>query len=135
MQGKNDESMIRQKFQALEWVLDERLRRLVAAAEAEAIGYGGPSMVSRATGVSRRGIRIGAEELKEKLVNPLTRGDPDSPLRWTCKSVRRLADELKGMGHQTSHRMVAEILHDLGYSLKANKKTLEGTSHPDRDAP
>jgi hypothetical protein len=57
-------------------VLDVRLRHLVAAAEAEAFGYGGPAMVSRATGLSRRGIRIGAEELKEKLVNPLTRGDP-----------------------------------------------------------
>jgi len=70
MHGKNDESMIRQRFQALEWVLDERLRRLVTAAEAETIGYGGPSIVSRATGVSRRGIRLGAEELKEKQVVP-----------------------------------------------------------------
>ncbi len=66
MHGKNDESMIRQRFQALEWVLDERLRRLVAAAEAEAIGYGGPSIVSRGTGGLRRGIRPGAEELKGK---------------------------------------------------------------------
>lgn len=70
----------------------------------------------------------------EHLVNPTMRGDPESPLRWTCKSVRRLAKELKRMGHQTSHRMVAAILHDLGYSLQANSKTLEGASHRDRDA-
>jgi transposase len=70
----------------------------------------------------------------EKLLNPTERGDPESPLRWTCKSVRRLAQELKRMGHQASHRVVAEILHDLGYSLQANRKTLEGANHPDRDA-
>ena len=70
----------------------------------------------------------------EKLVQPTERGEPDSPLRWTCKSVRRLAGELKRMGHQTSHRMVAEMLHEMGYSLQANSKTLEGVSHPDRDA-
>jgi len=70
----------------------------------------------------------------EKLVQPTERGEPESPLRWTCKSVRRLAEELKRMGHQTSHRMVAEILHNLGYSLQANSKVLEGASHPDRDA-
>ena len=70
----------------------------------------------------------------EKLVQPTERGEPESPLRWTCKSVRRLAGELKSMGHRASHRMVAELLHDLGYSLQANSKTLEGASHPDRDA-
>jgi Rhodopirellula transposase DDE domain len=70
----------------------------------------------------------------ERLIDPVTRGDPESPLRWTCKSVRKLAEELRRLGHATSHRMVAELLHDLGYSLQANRKTLEGTSHPDRDA-
>jgi hypothetical protein len=55
-------------------------------------------------------------------------------LRWTSKSVRKLADELKRMGHQTSHRMVAALLHELDYSLQANRKTLEGSAHPDRDA-
>jgi hypothetical protein len=68
------------------------------------------------------------------LVEPSTRGDPESPLRWTCKSVRQLARELTRMGHQTSHRMVAELLHGLDYSLQANRKTLEGASHPDRNA-
>jgi transposase len=139
----------------------------VAAAEAEAVGFGGASRVARATGVSRRAIRAGAKELKERavlpgrrprirrpgggrkrtvekdptlkkdlerLIEPVTRGDPESPLRWTCKSVRRLATELKRRGHATSHRMVAALLHDLGYSLQANVKTIEGTSHPDRNA-
>src|SRR2546429_456543 len=58
----------------------------------------------------------------QRLVEPTSRGDPESPLRWTCKSVRKLAEELKAQGHQTSHRMVAELLHDLGYSLQANQK-------------
>ena len=161
-----DEEAIGLRFGALSGVLDERMRRLIAAAEAEAIGRGGASIVSRATGVSRRAIRAGLKELKgsqrpqagarirkagggrkktvakdptlksdlEQLVEPATRGDPDSPLRWTCKSVRRLAQELKTMGHQTSHRMVADLLHELGYSLQANRKTLEGTRHPDRNA-
>ena len=70
----------------------------------------------------------------ERLIDPVPRGDPESPLRWTCKSVRELAADLGGLGHATSHRMVAELLHDLGYSLQANRKTLEGKSHPDRDA-
>ena len=65
---------------------------------------------------------------------PVTRGDPEAALRWTCKSVRQLAAELKRKGHQTSHRMVAELLHEMDYSLQANRKTLEGSSHPDREA-
>src|SRR3954471_16015687 len=70
----------------------------------------------------------------ERLVEPTSRGDPESPLRWTCKSIRKLAAELTAQGHRTSHRMVAELLHDLGYSLQANQKTLEGSDHPDRNA-
>src|SRR5919205_1704521 len=70
----------------------------------------------------------------ERLIDPVTRGDPESPLRWTCKSVRKLAEELRHRGHAVSHRLVATLLHDLGYSLQANRKTLEGASHPDRDA-
>ena len=70
----------------------------------------------------------------ERLVEPVTRGDPESPLRWTCKSVRKLAEELGRMGHQVSHRLVAELLHDLDYSLQANRKVLEGSQHPDRNA-
>ena len=141
------------------------MRRLFAASESLAIGFGGASMVSRQTGVSRRAIIQGIKELDEeptvhttrvrrtgggrkktvdkdttlradleRLVEPVTRGDPESALRWTCKSVRKLAEELKRVGHRTSHRMVAELLHELGYSLQANRKTLEGTNHVDRDA-
>jgi len=70
----------------------------------------------------------------EALIEPSTRGDPESPLRWTTKSVRRLAAELERAGHRVSDRIVAGLLHEMGYSLQANRKTLEGTRHPDRDA-
>jgi hypothetical protein len=70
----------------------------------------------------------------ERLVEPVTRGDPDSPLRWTCKSVRQLARELQGQGHRVSYQKVDELLHALGYSLQANRKTREGADYPDRDA-
>jgi len=70
----------------------------------------------------------------ERLVEPVTRGDPESPLRWTCKSVRKLAEELRGIGHAVSHQLVAELLHELEYSLQANRKVLEGSQHPDRNA-
>jgi hypothetical protein len=154
------------KFEALAGVLDERTRRLVAAAEASAIGFGGVTTVARASGLSRGTVIRGMAELKtapkpartqrirrqgagrkrtidqdaslrsdlEALVEPVTRGDPESPLRWTCKSVRQLAAELRRLGHQTSHRMVAELLHEMDYSLQANRKTLEGSFHPERDA-
>jgi transposase len=155
------------RFKLLAKHLDERVRRLVAAAEAEALGPRGISLVSRSTGVSRRAIRQGIEELRqpapssrgearirksgggrkkavekdpslladlERLVEPTTRGDPESSLRWTCKSVRQLAQELRRGGHQISHQLVSEMLHDLGYSLQANRKTVEGAQHPDRNA-
>jgi transposase len=154
------------KFEALARVLDERTRRLVAAAEAAAIGFGGVTAVAQASGLSRGTVIRGIAELKtapkpargqrirrkgagrkrtveqdttlkrdlEALVEPVTRGHPETPLRWTCKSVRQLAAELQRMGHRTSHRMVAELLHQMDYSLQANRKTLEGSSHPDRDA-
>jgi transposase len=161
-----DEVGIRQRYQVLAGVVDERVRRLMVAAESLAIGRGGQVAVARATGVSRTTIQQGIREVQQpelhvrkgrirrsgggrkamvvidptlrddlnRLVEPTSRGDPESPLRWTCKSVRKLADELKAQGHQTSHRMVAELLHDLGYSLQANQKTLEGSEHPDRNA-
>ena len=152
------------RFEKLAPFLDERMRRIVAASESLAIGFGGTSQVSRQTGVSRRAMIRGIKELDEapsvqggrvrrpgggrkrtvdkdaslktdleRLVDPVTRGDPESPLRWTCKSVRKLAEELNRLGHQTSHRMVAELLPELGYSLQANRKTLEGSSQADRD--
>ena len=70
----------------------------------------------------------------ENLVEPVTRGDPESPLRWSCKSTRKLAEELNNMGHKASHSTVAVLLSDLGYSLQGNKKIIEGESHPDRNA-
>ena len=161
-----DASALAHKFEALARVLDERSRRLVAAAEAQSMGFGGVTGVARASGLSRGTIMRGIAELEtapkpsqarrirrkgggrkrttdqdvtlkrdlESLVEPVTRGDPESPLRWTCKSVRQLAHQLNRMGHRTSHRMVADILHGMEYSLQANRKTLEGASHPDRDA-
>lgn len=165
-----DDELIEQRFSLLSDALDERMRRLVAAAEAEVVGYGGVSVVARATGVSRRAIAVGMAELKdpglrsaasghpprirrtgggrkkateqdltlmadlEKLIEPVTRGDPESPLRWTCKSLRKLADELAENGHAVSHRLVGELLEELGYSLQANRKTQEGSAHPDRNA-
>ena len=162
-----DHDAIKRRFELLGPVLDERARRLVAAAEAVVLGWGGATAVSRATGVSRQVIREGIKGLPqpqrpaggrgrirkagggrkktvskdptllgdlERLVEPVTRGDPDSPLRWTCKSVRKLSEELNSMGHRTSHRLVARLLDDLGYRLQANRKRLEGASHPDRDA-
>ena len=144
--------------------LNEQRRRLFVGAMAKIVGFGGISFVSAATGVSRRAIARGIEELDnpgafdsdrirkqgagrkktvntdptlmqdlESLIEPVTRGDPESPLRWTCKSVRRLSKELNQMGHQTSHRMVADLLHEMGYSLQSNRKTIEGSDHPDRD--
>jgi len=163
------DSDIQHRFRSLSPFLDERMRRLVAAAESEAMGYGGVSAVSRATGVSRRAITEGVKELgqtkKSKktsalrsrirrqgagrkraslkdptlledldgLVDPVTRGDPESPLRWTCKSVRHLAEELQREGHSVSYQTVSELLHDLDYSLQANQKNLEGSHHPDRN--
>jgi transposase len=70
----------------------------------------------------------------ESLVEPVTRGDPQSPLKWTCKSTRELSEELKKRGHSVSHTTVGKLLKDLGYSLQANRKTVEGKQHPDRNA-
>jgi transposase len=70
----------------------------------------------------------------ERLVEPASRGDPESPLRWTCKGTRRLAQELRDQGYLVSHRLVATLLHELDYSLQGNRKTKEGTHHPDRNA-
>jgi hypothetical protein len=70
----------------------------------------------------------------EQLIDPVTRGDPMSPLRWTCKSLRKLAAELQARGHQVSRHLVADLLHEMDYSLQANRKTIEGGTHPDRDA-
>ena len=160
-----DISGIKKRFSILSGLLDERSRRLVAAAESLALGRGGISAVARATRMSRPVIRLGVGELEdpqtvvrgrvrrpgggrkrivesdsalvgdlEGLVEPATRGDPESPLRWTCKSVRRLAEELQRQGHVISYPVVAELLREQGYSLQGNRKSQEGDSHPDRNA-
>lgn len=160
-----DEAAIGERYRALADELDERRRRLWAAAEARVAGRGGIAAVVRATGMAENTIRRGLQELEagerldagqvrrpgggrkalttvdpallpelERLVDADSRGDPESPLRWTTKSVRRVRDELQGRGHSISHETVARLLRDLGYSLQANRKTREGTSHPDRDA-
>jgi hypothetical protein len=159
---------IRRKYKLLSPELNERSRRQWAAAEARELGYGGPSLVSRATGLSRPTITAGLRELDlpkhqrslesmrvrrpgggrrritendpelmkalEYLIEPLTRGDPESPLRWTCKSTRKLAEELTRQSHPIGERTVADLLRQAGYSLQANCKTREGRSHPDRNA-
>lgn len=144
--------------------LNERQRRLLLGAAARSLGRGGIAAVSRASGVSRPTVKKAVQELEqpsmpvervrqagggrkrirdrspeivtelEHLVDPDTRGDPMSPLRWTCKSTRQLADALTSRGYPISHPVVAELLHEAGYSLQANAKTLEGSAHPDRDA-
>lgn len=141
-----EEAAIKRRFELVSGELNERTRRLLAASEALAIGWGGVSVVSRATGLSRKAISQGIKELQgeeranegrirrkgggrkttvskdpslkeelERLVEPVTRADPESPLRWTSKSVRKLAKELTKLGHQVSHQLVSELLHALGY--------------------
>ncbi len=156
--------VLRQKFGAVWPHLDERTRRVMAASEALSLGYGGVSIVSRACGLSRKAIHKGMHELREgeplvgrirrpgggrksitqcdpglvetleELIDEQTRGDPQSPLRWICKSTRVIAQELAQQDHPVSHVKVAQLLHDLDYSLQGNRKTEEGTDHPDRDA-
>lgn len=158
------EATIVEKYAAVSSVLDERARRLWAAAESRAIGYGGDSVVSAATGLARQTIRDGRAEIEagleqtgrvrrpgagrprleevqpgleealERLVDPLTRGDPVSPLRWTCKSRAKLAGALCQEGWTVSSTSVGRMLNKLGYRLQSVRKRNEGTSHPDRNA-
>jgi hypothetical protein len=158
-------SALQAKLAGMWPLLDERARRLVAATEARALGYGGISAVSRACGLSRKAIQKGMREIEEgvalppgrirrpgagrkpittrdprllkaldRLVDPATRGDPESPLRWTCKSTRTLAAQLTRERHAISHTKVGQLLAAQGYSLQGNRKTEEGNQHPDRDA-
>jgi hypothetical protein len=144
--------------------LDERMRRLWCAAQAQAIGHGGITKVQTATGMARPCITRGMRDLAasplaagavrqpgggrkrvtehdpallaalDALIEPTQRGDPMRGLRWTCKSTRKLATELTPHGHAISHTTVAEELHLQQYSLQGNRKTQEGSSHPDRTA-
>lgn len=164
------ESEIRARYSKVRDSLTERVRRLFAASEAIAFGYGGIAATARATGfapsVIGRGIAevraiedgsapsmdptrsrrpgAGRKKTTEKdptllpdlkaLVESTTRGDPESPLLWTARSQRNIVAALKEQGHQTSMKMVSRLLKELGYSLQANRKRLEGSQHPDRNA-
>src|SRR5215213_8686003 len=145
-------------------VLDERQRRLVLGAAARRLGRGGIKKVAAAVGVDQETVSRGAKEIQagpvvdgrvravgagrppvsvtapgvaealEHLVEPVTRGDPESPLRWTNKSTQKLADELTAHGFGVGPRTVAKLLKACGYRLQANAKVVEGRQHPDRDA-
>jgi len=163
----HDEKAIRRKFTKLKPAMDERMRRLWAGAEADALGYGGLAAVVRATGLASSTVQQGRREFRagskatdivkvrrkgggrrpheevhpelvkhlETLVDPLTRGDPESPLRWTTKSTVVLSDEMFWRhGTRVSNQTVARLLRDAGYSLQAPSKAVEGKQHPDRNA-
>jgi transposase len=157
------EAALIQMFRNIWPHLGERERRLMAAVEAQRMGHGGISLVSRVCGLSRVTITRGVKELSgeplehgkvrrpgagrpaiekaepaierclEDLVVDTTRGDPESPLLWTCKSTRTIAQELTKEEHSISHEKVAQLLRKKGYSLQGNRKTEEGRDHPDRD--
>lgn len=161
------EADVRTKYGKLAHLMDERVTRRWAAAEADALGYGGVAIVARATGIAPSTIGCGRRELRadapdesvvnvrragggrprhdvaypvllpalQELVDPVTRGDPESPLRWTSKSTRTLALEMWNQhAIRIADKTVAGLLRELGYSLQSVKKTVEGAQHPDRDA-
>jgi hypothetical protein len=155
--------MLAALFESVSPHLDERQRRLLAGAQARVLGHGGIRLVARAAGVREATVSLGVAELEGgegplgrarregggrkraavtdpglvpallALVEPEERGDPESPLRWTVKSVRTLAAELTARGHGVSSATVHQLLHQQGFSLQANAKTIEGKQHPDRD--
>ena len=155
-------------YKSLAPLMDERMRRQWAAAEARAYGWGGVRAVSAAIGMATNTVQRGLQELAEReahpdmtvsvrirregggrmsqteldpglllalerLIDPTTRGDPQSPLRWTCKSTPQLASELTAQGHPASASTVWRLLRLAGYSLQSNRKTKEGRQHPDRN--
>ena len=159
-----DKSVIRTRFTAVERELNERSRRFLAAAEAKTAGYGGIAAASRATGVARSTIGRGLKDLAapdalsgevrrpggggptliEKdptllenlrhVVEPATMGDPMRPLMWVSKSHAKLAAALRGMGHKVADSSIPKLLGLLKYRRQVNRKTLEGSHNPDRNA-
>src|SRR5579862_6431106 len=155
--------MLAAKFGVILPHLDERQRRLLLGAEARVLGHGGIRLVAAAAGVREATVSLGASELESgegplgrarregggrkqaaetdpglvpallALVEPEERGDPGSPLRWTVKSARVLAGELRAAGRPVSAATVGKLLHEQGFSLQASAKTIEGRQHPDRD--
>jgi transposase len=160
---KFDDSDVKARLLRLWPQLNERSRRLTAATEAVQIGFGGITHVSRICGLSRMTIMRGIRELKtkplpadrirrpgggrsniqkrdpeiikmiERLIDPSTRGDPESPIRWTCKSTRAIARIMKARKHPVSYVSIANLLKRMGFSLQSNRKTEEGNDHKDRD--
>ena len=159
-----DTSVIRERFRAVGQDLNERSRRLLAAAEAKTAGYGGIAATSEATGIARSTIGRGLKDLADplslsgtvrrpgggcptliekdptllddlrQLVEPATMGDPMRPLMWVSKSREKLAAALKAMGHKIAANSIPKLLTLLKYSRQVNRKTLEGSRNPDRDA-
>jgi hypothetical protein len=162
-----DIDALRTRFRGIVGLLDERGRRLFAANEALALGHGGVTAVSAASGIARSTINRGIAELKaggqepskaerirrpgggrksaierqprlvtalEELIEGAIRGDPEAPLRWVSRSQRNLAAALARQGFQVSQKLVGQLLRKLRYSCQANRKTREGTQHPDRNA-
>jgi hypothetical protein len=157
-------AVLEAKLTTMQPHLNERQWRVLLGVEARALGHGGISRVARAARVSRTTVHAALRELDqpapppersrragggrkpqevadptlvadlEALIDPDTRGDPMSPLRWTCKSTRQLATTLRAQGHSVSHETVAQVLRHLKYSLQAPRKTVEGGAHPDRNA-
>jgi len=161
---QTNEHGLRKKLNGIWGLMEERSRRLVAANEAQALGYGGMCAVQRACGMSRVTITKGLREIADgvplsqgrirragagrksittrdpgllpalnRLIEPGTRGDPETPLRWICKSTRTLARELTLENHPICAVKVGQLLHDQNFSLQSNRKTEEGANHPDRD--
>jgi hypothetical protein len=151
-------------FEAISPHLDERQRRLLTGGFAEMLGHGGITAVAKVSGLARNTVQRGAQDIRagvevsdrtrapgagrkpaevaqpglaaavDSLVEPESRGDPMCSLRWTTKSTRKLSEELDRLGFQASHTTVRGVLSDMGYSLQATAKTIEGAEHPDRDA-
>ena len=159
-----DESSIRKRFAAVGGGLNERSRRLFAAAEANTAGHGGIAAASRATGIARSTIGRGLKDLTDpgtlsgvvrrpgsgrptltetdptllenlrRLLEPATMGDPMRPLLWVSKSHAKLAEALSAMGHKIKKSSLPKLLVMLNYRRQVNRKTLGGSSHPDRNA-
>jgi hypothetical protein len=160
-----DERALAVRWSAMEGRLDERQRRLWAAAEARSHGRGGLAAVARVTGMAQTTVRAGIADLDsdeefdvgrarrpgagrlsveerdptlvedlQRLLEPATLGDPEGVLLWTSKSAAKLAAELQDLGHEIVDRSVLRLMGRLGFSMQANRKTREGSDHPDRDA-
>ena len=155
--------LLKKKFDDMLPFLNEKQRRVFAAAEARAYGRGGIKIVADISGISRQTIYRGLTDLDSKikdlsirqpgggrkrlsdsepslieaiegLIEPSLKGDPESLLRWTCKSTRNLESELKDLGFNLSYRTVSRVLHELDYNLHGNRKSMEGKKdHPDRN--